>query len=204
MIPNEFKIPTFFILFVTMLQSVLSEHLGIQDDDSILEKMFDEGLMTTSGNQTSVVILSWILVVVTCIVLVFSFWTLRQQIKEVVVKVKPVADFNCILQNNAFISYVFHVFFSAGPKLVLIDRVIKLLLSMILFLTLKKNKELHSLRVYCPTMKIARKLTSQNIKSRKPPIHSCNSIIILYLPIKNIQSLLSHKIIHILNIMNTS
>ena len=101
MIPNEFKIPTFFILFVTMLQSVLSEHLGIQDDDSILEKMFDEGLMTTSGNQTSVVILSWILVVVTCIVLVFSFWSLRQQIKEVIVKVKPVADFNRILQSNA-------------------------------------------------------------------------------------------------------
>ncbi|GFH58014.1 predicted protein [Chaetoceros tenuissimus] len=69
-----------------MLQLVLSEDLSNQDDDFILGGIFDEGLMTTSGNQTSVVILSWILVAVTCIVFVFSFWTLRQQIKEMIVK----------------------------------------------------------------------------------------------------------------------
>lgn len=101
---NNLKIPTFFILLVSMLQLVLSEDLSSQDDDFILGEIFDESLMTTSGNQTSVVILSWILVAVTCIVVVFSFWTLRQQIKEMIVKVKPFADFNCIFAKH-------HVFF---------------------------------------------------------------------------------------------
>lgn len=210
MMTNNLKIPTFFILFVSMLQLVLSEDLSNQDDDFILGEIFDEGLMTTSGNQTSVVILSWILVAVSCIVVVFSFWTLRQQIKEMIVKVKPFADFNCIFAKQHVFSLPFPVFFSAGPELVLIDRVIKLLLSMILFLTLKKNKELHSLKVYCQTTKIARKFDQLNLvctsysQNRGHHHTSCNSIIILYFPIKNILPLLSHEIIHILNIMNTS
>ena len=110
MMTNNLKIPTFFILLVSMLQLVLSEDLSNQDDDFILGEIFDEGLMTTSGNRTSVVILSWILVAVSCIVVVFFFWTLRQQIKEMIVKVKPFADFNCIFAKQHVFSLPFSRF----------------------------------------------------------------------------------------------